>query len=290
MNDYSTQSIFLLKFLCPARTNEHYSGPSIFATVPSMVLDFWGRSLIICVQCWSYMPPIFSRNVLFPAIPFTEQVFLVQHFHVALLVYSYLNEVRKANFICMSMIVCNCRSAALPRRYCFGFHFYGKVRCLIIYRTMRFLFVQFESHKLHGDSCLWYSAFLGCLWTGCITPDRSVILKALQKGKSILIYPGGENEQVNSRPDAEGAHLNATYFSFNLDLYADVKYLPNIPLVVFIRRRRGFIKLAVEQGINIVPTFVFGQVCFCTNSHQLMCFISDNLFGELLLTTICVCI
>lgn len=69
------------------------------------------------------------------------------------------------------------------------------------------------------------------LWTGCIDARRAVASKALRNGRSILVLPGGEAEQIRTVHGKEKVYLH---------------------------RRKGFIKLALRHGVPIVPVYVFG--------------------------------
>ena len=69
------------------------------------------------------------------------------------------------------------------------------------------------------------------LWTGCIDARRSVAEKAIKKGCSILVLPGGEAEQIRT-------------------IYGRER--------VFLKNRKGFIKLAMRKGLPVIPSYVFG--------------------------------
>jgi len=67
---------------------------------------------------------------------------------------------------------------------------------------------------------------------GAITTDRSSIENSLKSGKSVVIVPGGAEEALLSQPNK---------------------------LAIIIRNRKGFIKVAVDQGVPIVPVLSFGE-------------------------------
>lgn len=69
------------------------------------------------------------------------------------------------------------------------------------------------------------------LWTGCIDARRSVAEKTLQRGESLLVLPGGEAEQIRTTYGRE---------------------------IVYLKKRKGFVKLAIRQGVPLVPMYVFG--------------------------------
>lgn len=71
------------------------------------------------------------------------------------------------------------------------------------------------------------------LWTRCIDARKSVAAGALKRGRSLLVIPGGEVEQIQTVKGHEQ---------------------------VVLARRMGFVKLALETGAALVPSYVFGCV------------------------------
>lgn len=70
------------------------------------------------------------------------------------------------------------------------------------------------------------------LWTGCIDANRKTASKALDRGRSLLVLPGGEAEQI-------------------LTIYGRER--------VYLKSRKGFVKLAMRKGVPLVPFYVFGS-------------------------------
>jgi len=81
------------------------------------------------------------------------------------------------------------------------------------------------------------------LWMGCITANYHDIFKALSSGKSVGIASGGIAELFESNKDIE---------------------------TIIIRKRKGFIKLAMQTGAKIVPCYLFG------NTQALHCFSDEG--------------
>lgn len=80
------------------------------------------------------------------------------------------------------------------------------------------------------------------LWTGCVDARRSVAEQLLQRGRSILVLPGGEAEQIRTRHGHES---------------------------VYLRRRKGFLKLAMRHKVPVVPVYVSGVADYYHTSMAL---------------------
>lgn len=76
------------------------------------------------------------------------------------------------------------------------------------------------------------------LWSYCIDASKPVATRALRAGTSLLLYPGGEKEQLLT---VRGRHR------------------------VFLNSRKGFIKLALQHGCSLVPVYVFGETDLYTH-------------------------
>ena len=75
-----------------------------------------------------------------------------------------------------------------------------------------------------------YRDFLLAL--GCVDASRNVARRVLASGRSLFVYPGGEQEQLRAAPRSH---------------------------VALWRRRKGFARLAVEFGVPVIPAYAFGE-------------------------------
>lgn len=78
------------------------------------------------------------------------------------------------------------------------------------------------------------------LWTGCVDASKQVARRCLRYGLSLFIFPGGQQEQLRTTCGEE---------------------------LVFVQRRKGFVKLALEFGVPLVPAYVFGASDLYRTSH-----------------------
>lgn len=75
-----------------------------------------------------------------------------------------------------------------------------------------------------------YREFL--LFLGNVDASRRVARRVLGSGRSLFVYPGGEAEQMRAAP---GRHI------------------------AYWKTRKGFVRLAVEAGVPIIPSYAFGE-------------------------------
>jgi 1-acyl-sn-glycerol-3-phosphate acyltransferase len=81
------------------------------------------------------------------------------------------------------------------------------------------------------------------LWTGCVDARRQVAEATLHRGDSVLVLPGGEAEQIRTKFGRE---------------------------IVYLKHRKGFIKLAMRKGVPVVPMYVFGVSDYYYTSDVLL--------------------
>lgn len=80
-------------------------------------------------------------------------------------------------------------------------------------------------------------------WTSGIDASRPVAEKALDKGYSLLVLPGGEAEQIRTVYQRER---------------------------VYLKNRKGFLKLALRKGVPVVPVYIFGASDYYQTSNVLL--------------------
>lgn len=87
---------------------------------------------------------------------------------------------------------------------------------------------------------------LWCLATGCVPADRATAKAVLTRTpNSLLLYPGGEKEQLATM---HGRHI------------------------AWVKQRKGFCRLSLEHGAPILPIYVFGASDQYLTSDALMGF------------------
>jgi len=75
-----------------------------------------------------------------------------------------------------------------------------------------------------------YRDFLIAL--GCVDASRDNARRCLAAGRSLFVYPGGEREQLSAAPGRHAALW---------------------------KNRKGFVRLAVEYGVPLIPSYAFGE-------------------------------
>lgn len=91
-----------------------------------------------------------------------------------------------------------------------------------------------------------------CGWGNAFSCEGDKIKSNLRKGTPIIIYPGGINE-------VPGAHYMREP-EYDMAPGGDEQYY-------VYKRRRGFIRVAMEQGVDIVPCWVDGEYDLYTLYH-----------------------
>ncbi|EGZ24864.1 hypothetical protein PHYSODRAFT_486821 [Phytophthora sojae] len=124
------------------------------------------------------------------------------------------------------------------KQYIFGFHPHGIIvlsRIAIFGGSFEDIFPGIK-YRILGASPMFYIP-LGrelCLWMGGVDASRSTGEKVLDEGNSIVVYPGGVAGIFKTNPNSKETQL-------------------------VLKNRLGFVKLAMNHGADLVPTFVFGE-------------------------------
>lgn len=81
------------------------------------------------------------------------------------------------------------------------------------------------------------------MWLGCVDAGKATAKRVLRKGYHLYVLPGGEAEQL------------LTQFGKQR---------------VFVKSRKGFVKLAIEHGASLVPVYAFGETDMYHTSDRFM--------------------
>ena len=73
-----------------------------------------------------------------------------------------------------------------------------------------------------------------CLWMGAVDAGARTAREVLRSNRSVVVYPGGSREIFDTDP-----HSRVTKIT--------------------LKRRKGFVRLALAEGAELVPVFVFGE-------------------------------
>jgi len=171
------------------------------------------------------------------------------------------------------------------RKYMFGFHPHGILflgPSTIVFNMERY-FPGVQCHHLMSSSSFIAPIFRQfCMWIGGIPVTKEAAREATMQGSSLSLVPGGLAEMLLSDPrprkleEAELKHAiicgetplklsSSSSFASTPRPEVD-NSRPRKTVALYMQRRKGFIKLAIQLGLDLVPVFTFGEL---ENYHQM---------------------